>query len=71
MFLKTTEKVIQENAFDLKKKKPRVKRPSNNWALGSVSRKSRKLFGPEISFQIEIRRIRALVLANKLLLFVS
>ena len=32
---KITEKIIRENAFEYKKKKPRLitNRPSNNWAL--------------------------------------
>ena len=40
MFLKTTEKSIQENSFEQKKKKPGLNlplganRPSNNWAQG-------------------------------------
>ena len=72
MFLKTTKKVIQENAFDQKKKKPwlnglRTTGPCRGPFLESPGNFS----GPKSDFQIEIQRIRARVLANKLLLFVS
>ena len=49
MFLKITEKIIWENAFEQKKKKPELNltlhglsanRPSNNWAQGPVVQKN-------------------------------
>ena len=37
--LKITEEIIRENAFEHKKKKPRLRanRPSNNWALDFIN----------------------------------
>ena len=45
--------------------------PDSSPVLGSVSGKPGNFSGPKSNFQIEIQRIRARVLANKLLHFVS
>ena len=69
MFLKTTEKVIHEKAFDQKKKKPGLNGLRTTGPWGPFLESPGNFSGPTSDFQIEIQRIRARVLANKLLFF--
>ena len=52
MLLKLTEEIIRENAFERNKEKPGLNLTLGFGLrlLGPVSRKSRKLFGPEIKY---------------------
>ena len=71
MFLKTIEKVIQENAFYQKKKKPGLNGLRTTGPWGPFLESPGNFSDPKWDFQIEIQRMRVRVLANKLLLFVS
>ena len=60
--LKITEKIIRENAFELKKKKPGLSanRPSNNWAQSFCLKKKKKrvLLSPTTDAQATFRQYR-------------
>ena len=53
-----TEKIIRENAFEHKKKKPGLtaSRPSNNWALGRVVHNWAKITQGKFEIWIQIYR---------------